>query len=307
MKSNKKNRSLSDYLILSAKGFCMGASDVIPGVSGGTMAFILGIYEELINAIKSFDLKGFQLLMTLKFKALLDHVSWQFLLSVGIGILTAIFSLAKVLSWLLHNQPVLIWSFFFGLILASVVTVSRRIQAWRAPVWLSLFGGTIGAYLLVGFVPVSTPNDPWFLFLSGAIAICAMILPGISGSFILVLLGKYMYVLEAVNNRDFLVLFLFASGACVGIVAFSRLLGWLLNNYHDLMVALLTGLMLGSLRKVWPWKETIESRIVGEKVIPIVQSNVLPEGFGGEVVSALCLMVMGLLAVLLLDRMGNSD
>jgi putative membrane protein len=173
-------------------------------------------------------------------------------------------------------------------------------------VWLSLFGGTTGAYLLVGFVPVSTPNDPWFLFLSGAIAICAMILPGISGSFILVLLGKYMYVLEAVNNRDFLVLFLVASGACVGIVAFSRLLGWLLNNYHDLMVALLTGLMLGSLRKVWPWKETIESRIVGEKVIPIVQSNVLPEGFGGEVVSALCLMVMGLLAVLLLDRMGNS-
>jgi putative membrane protein len=306
MKLNKKNRSLFDYLILSAKGFCMGASDVIPGVSGGTMAFILGIYEELINAIKSFDLKAFQLLMTLKFRALLDHVSWKFLLSLGIGILAAIFSLAKVLSWLLHNQPVLIWSFFFGLILASVVSVSRRIQAWRVPVWLSLFGGTTGAYLLVGFVPVSTPNDPWFLFLSGAIAICAMILPGISGSFILVLLGKYMYVLEAVNNRDFLILFLVASGACVGIVAFSRLLGWLLNNYHDLMVALLTGLMLGSLRKIWPWKETIESRIVGEKVIPIVQSNVLPEGFGGEVVSALCLVVMGLLAVLLLDRMGNS-
>jgi len=307
MKSNKKNRSLFDYLILSAKGFCMGASDVVPGVSGGTMAFILGIYEELINAIKSFDLKGLQLLVTLKLRALLDSVSWQFLLAVGIGILTAVFSLSKVLSWLLNNQPVLIWSFFLGLILASVVSVSRRIQAWRAPVWFSLFGGTTGAYWLVGFVPVSTPNDPWFLFLSGAIAICAMILPGISGSFILVLLGKYLYVLEAVNNRDFLVLFLVASGACVGIVAFSRLLGWLLNNYHHLMVALLTGLMLGSLRKVWPWKETIESRIVGEKVIPIVQSNVLPEGFGGEVVSALCLMVMGLLTVLLLDRMGRKE
>ena len=285
----------------------MGASDVVPGVSGGTMAFILGIYEELINAIKSFDLKGLQLLVTLKLRALLDSVSWQFLLAVGIGILTAVFSLSKVLSWLLNNQPVLIWSFFLGLILASVVSVSRRIQAWRAPVWFSLFGGTTGAYWLVGFVPVSTPNDPWFLFLSGAIAICAMILPGISGSFILVLLGKYLYVLEAVNNRDFLVLFLVASGACVGIVAFSRLLGWLLNNYHDLMVALLTGLMLGSLRKVWPWKETIESRIVGEKVIPIVQSNVLPEGFGGQVVSALCLMVMGLLTVLLLDRMGRKE
>ncbi|MBW2616301.1 MAG: DUF368 domain-containing protein [Deltaproteobacteria bacterium] len=305
MKSNKKNRSLFDYLILSAKGFCMGASDVVPGVSGGTMAFILGIYEELINAIKSFDLKGLQLLMTLKFRALLNRVSWQFLLAVGIGILTAVFSLSKGLSWLLHNKPVLIWSFFLGLILASVLIVSRRIQVWRAPVWLSLIGGTAGAYFLVGLVPVSTPNDPWFLFLCGAIAICAMILPGISGSFILVLLGKYLYVLEAVNNRDFLVLLLVASGACVGIAAFSRVLGWLLKNYHDLMVALLTGLMLGSLRKVWPWKETIESRIVGEKVIPLVQSNVLPEGFGGEVVSALCLIVMGLLAVLLLDRMGN--
>ncbi|MBW2116415.1 MAG: DUF368 domain-containing protein [Deltaproteobacteria bacterium] len=307
MKSNKKNRSLSDYLILSAKGFCMGASDVVPGVSGGTMAFILGIYEELINAIKSFDLKALQLLITLKFRALPDHVSWQFLLSVGIGILTAVFSLSKVLSWLLHNQPVLIWSFFLGLILASVESVSRRTQAWRAPVWVSLIGGTAGAYFLVGLVPVSTPNDPWFLILSGAIAICAMILPGISGSFILVLLGKYLYVLEAVNNRDFLVLFLVASGACVGIVAFSRLLGWLLNNYHDLMVALLTGLMLGSLRKVWPWKETIDSRIASEKVIPIVQSNVLPEGFGGEVVSAICLMVMGLLAVLLLELMGRKE
>jgi len=306
MKSNKKNRSLFDYLILSAKGFCMGASDVVPGVSGGTMAFILGIYEELINAIKSFDLKGLQLLMTLKFRALLDRVSWQFLLAVGIGILTAVFSLSKGLSWLLHNKPVLIWSFFLGLILASVLIVSRRIQVWRAPVWLSLIGGTAGAYFLVGLVPVSTPNDPWFLFLCGAIAICAMILPGISGSFILVLLGKYLYVLEAVNNRDFLVLLLVASGACVGIAAFSRVLGWLLKNYHDLMVALLTGLMLGSLRKVWPWKETIESRIVGEKVIPLVQSNVLPEGFGGEVVSALCLIVMGLLAVLLLDRMGRK-
>ena len=305
MKSNKKNRSLFDYLILSAKGFCMGASDVVPGVSGGTMAFILGIYEELISAIKSIDLKCLQLLMTLKFRALPDRVSWQFLLSVGIGILTAVFSLAKVLSWLLHNQPVLIWSFFLGLILASAVSVSRRIQTWRTPVWLSLFGGATGAYFLVGLVPVSTPNDPWFLFLSGAIAICAMILPGISGSFILVLLGKYLYVLEAVNNRDFFVLLLVVTGACVGIAAFSRVLGWLLKNYRDLMVALLTGLMLGSLRKVWPWKETIESRIVGEKVIPLVQSNVLPGGFGGEVASALCLMVMGLLTVLLLDRMGN--
>ena len=284
----------------------MGASDVVPGVSGGTMAFILGIYEDLINAIKSFDVKGLKLLATLKLRALADRVSWEFLLSVGIGILTAVFTLAKVLSWLLHNKPILIWSFFLGLILASVFSVSRRIESWRVPVWVSLFGGAAGAYVLVGLVPVSTPNDPWFLFLSGAVAICAMILPGISGSFILVLLGKYLFVLEAVNQRDFVVLFFVAFGACAGIVAFSRLLGWLLSRYHDLMVAVLTGLMLGSLRKVWPWKETIESRLVGEKVVPIVQSNFLPNHWSGEVASALGLMVLGLVAVFFLDRLGRN-
>ena len=281
----------------------MGASDVVPGVSGGTMAFILGIYEELINAIKSFDLKALTFLATLKIRSLLDHVTWKFLLAVGIGVFTAIFTLARILSWLLQNRPVLIWSFFFGLILASVVSVSRRIESWKAPVLCSLFGGIVGAYFLVGLVPVSTPNAPWFLFLCGAVAICAMILPGISGSFILLLLGKYQYVLEAVNQREFVILFIVAAGASVGIMAFSRLLGWLLNNYHDLIVAALTGLMVGSLRKVWPWKETIESLTDAHgKLIPIVQTNILPAEWTGEVFVGICLAVTGLLAVALLDR-----
>jgi len=251
-------RSFFDYSVLSAKGFCMGASDVVPGVSGGTMAFILGIYEELINAIKSFDFKSFQLLMAFKFQLLLDRVSWKFLLALGIGILTAIFSLAEILSWLLHNKP------------------------------------------------VSTPNAPWFLFMSGAIAICAMILPGISGSFILVLMGKYQYILEAVNQKDFFTLLFVAAGAVAGIIVFSRLLGWLLKNYHDLMVAVLTGLMLGSLRKVWPWKETLESMTNRHgKLIPIVQSNILPLQWDMEVLFAIALMVGGLITVLILDRMGE--
>jgi putative membrane protein len=306
MKMNSKNRSFPDYIVLSVKGFCMGASDVVPGVSGGTMAFILGIYEELIDAIKSFDLKGLQFLVTLKFRPLLDRISWQFLLAVGIGILVAIFSLSKLLSWLLQNRPVFIWSFFLGLILASVLSVSRRVEAWRILTWLCLVGGTLGSYFLVGLVPVSTPNDYWFLFLCGAVAICAMILPGISGSYILVLLGKYQYVLDAVNHRDFLVLGLVAAGACVGIIAFSRILGWLLKNYHDLMVATLTGLMIGSLRKVWPWKETLESVVDSHgQMVPLVQSNILPGQWNGEVLAALSLMVAGLLAVLFLDRLGN--
>jgi putative membrane protein len=244
--------------------------------------------------------------VTLKFRPLLDRISWQFLLAVGIGILAAIFSLSKLLSWLLQNRPVFIWSFFLGLILASVLSVSRRVEAWRILTWLCLVGGTLGSYFLVGLVPVSTPNDYWFLFLCGAVAICAMILPGISGSYILVLLGKYQYVLDAVNHRDFLVLGLVAAGACVGIIAFSRILGWLLKNYHDLMVATLTGLMIGSLRKVWPWKETLESVVDSHgHMVPLVQSNILPGQWNGEVLAAISLMVAGLLAVLFLDRLGN--
>ena len=308
MKMNRKNRSFPDSIVLGVKGFCMGASDVVPGVSGGTMAFILGIYEELIDAIKSFDLKSLQFLVTLKFRPLLDRISWQFLLAVGMGIFAAIFTLSKLLSWLLQNRPVFIWSFFLGLILASVLSVSRRVEAWRILTGLCLVGGTLGSYFLVGLVPVATPNDYWFLFLCGAVAICAMILPGISGSYILVLLGKYQYVLDAVNHRDFLVLGLVAAGACVGIIAFSRILGWLLKNYHDLMVATLTGLMIGSLRKVWPWKETLESVVDSHgQMVPFVQSNILPGQWNGEVLAALSLMVAGLLAVLFLDRLGNRN
>ena len=305
---NRKNRSFPDSIVLGVKGFCMGASDVVPGVSGGTMAFILGIYEELIDAIKSFDLKSLQSLVTFKFRPLLDRISWQFLLAVGMGIFAAIFTLSKLLSWLLQNRPVFIWSFFLGLILASVLSVSRRVEAWRILTGLCLVGGTLGSYFLVGLVPVATPNDYWFLFLCGAVAICAMILPGISGSYILVLLGKYQYVLDAVNHRDFFILGLVAAGACVGIIAFSRILGWLLKNYHDLMVAILIGLMIGSLRKVWPWKETLESVVDSHgQMVPFVQSNILPGQWNGEVLAALSLMVAGLLAVLFLDRLGNRN
>jgi len=311
MENDKPGQSrpstLSDHFLLAAKGFCMGAADVVPGVSGGTMALILGIYEELIDAIRSFDLKSLGFIVTLRIRVFLQSVSWRFLLTLGIGILSAILTLAKVLSWLLQNQPVLIWSFFLGLIVASVVSVSRRVKAWQFSTWACFFGGIIGTYFLVGLVPVSTPNDHWFLFLSGAVSICAMILPGISGSFILVLLGKYQYILEAVNNRDLLVLSVVAAGACIGIVSFSRLLGWLLEKHHDMMVAMLTGLMLGSLRKVWPWKETIKSYVDGHgDVIPLVQSNILPGQWNTEVLAALSLMITGFLVVLFLDRLGKG-
>ena len=284
----------------------MGASDVVPGVSGGTIAFIFGIYEELINAIRSFDLKGLKLLLSLKIQLFLERISWQFLLSVGLGILAAIFSLSRVLGWLLQNRPVFIWAFFLGLILASIVSIGRRVKTWQPSTWACLTGGITGAYFLAGLVPVCTPDAPWFLFLCGAIAICAMILPGISGSYILVLFGKYQYVLEAVNHRNFFVLALVAAGAGAGIIMFSRLLGWLLKNHHDLMVAMLAGLMLGSLRKVWPWKETIEGFVdIHGKSIPSIQANILPAQWNGEVYAAVSLIAAGFLLMFIVDRISS--
>jgi putative membrane protein len=276
----------------------MGAADVVPGVSGGTMAFILGIYEELITALRSFDTEFVRLLSKGSFREALERVSWRFLVSVGVGILAAVFSLARGLSWLLVNQPVLIWSFFFGLIAASVFTVSRRVTRWGAVGFVSLFSGAALTYALVGMVPMESPETPWFLFLSGALAICAMILPGISGAFVLVLLGKYLFVLEAVNQRDVAVLGIVAAGAVFGLLSFARLLGWLFKRYHNATVALLTGLMLGSLRKVWPWKETASAEAA-------YQANVLPPALNGEAAWALGLALLGCLLVLLLHWLGE--
>jgi putative membrane protein len=297
------SRTLKDYAELIAKGFMMGASDVVPGVSGGTMAFILGIYEELINSIRSLiNPQAFKLLMQFKIKEALDVLPWKFLAAVGTGILLAIFSLAKFLEWMLVNHPSLLWSFFFGLVLASIFTVSKRIPAWRLNTIAAAIIGTIVAYIIVGLVPGQTPEAPWFLFLSGAIAICAMILPGISGSFILVLLGKYQYVLSAVNQRDFVTLFFVAAGAGVGIISFAQILGWLFKRYHDTTVAILIGLMLGSLRKIWPWKETV-SYILDRhnEQIPTVQNNILPAAWTSEVTYALILAVIGFGVVFALD------
>ena len=290
----RRNRSSSwSYPILSLKGFCMGSADVVPGVSGGTMALILGIYEELIAAIKSFDLKAVRLVLGFRVKELMDRVHWRFLLALGIGILAAIFSLSKLIAWLLTNEPVFIWSFFFGLVLASVYTVSGRIGHWNATRIFLVFLGAGGAYFLVGLVPLTTPNQPWFIFLSGAVAICAMILPGISGSFILVLLGKYHYILEAVNQRNIVVLLIFTAGTATGLILFSRLLGWLLKKHHDPAICLLCGLMLGSLRKVWPWKDA--------------GGNILPEQINGETILACLLALAGMGAVVLLDRLAKNS
>ncbi|MBE0409843.1 MAG: DUF368 domain-containing protein [Anaerolineales bacterium] len=291
---------------MAARGYIMGAADVVPGVSGGTMAFILGVYEELLDAIRAVDLKFIRLMLTFRFREALDDFPWRFVLAIVAGIFTAILTLAKSLSWALENHPTLVWSFFFGLVLSSVFVVRTRIPRWGIGLLLTTALAALGSYLLVGMVPVETPNDPWFVFLSGAIAINAMILPGISGAFILVLLGKYKYVLDAVVEGDIVVLLLVISGAVVGLVTFARLLRWLFHNYHDFTVAVLIGLIIGALRKVWPWKELIAAETGAvEELNYFLEVNVLPDALTPEVFLAVGLMVLGFAVVLLLNQFAE--
>lgn len=299
-------RGPKEILALFAKGFCMGASDVVPGVSGGTMALILGIYEELIQSIKAFDWDCLRLVLRGRFSQLLDKVPFGFLLPLGVGILTAIFTLARGLSWLLNEYPVAIWSFFFGLVLASAFVVGRRIDKWK---WSTLFGivfSAIAAYILVGLVPINTPETLSFIYLCGAVAICAMILPGISGSFVLVLLGKYHFVLEAVGRLDLLVLAVFTAGTATGILLFVRLLSWLLKQYHQITMAGLTGLMIGSLRKIWPWKSMTELVNNDTGSVVTVARNMMPHQMTSEVYLAIGLALLGGLAVVLLHRLAQK-
>lgn len=308
-----KARSLPGYLGVVLSGFLMGSADVVPGVSGGTMAFIMGIYEELIESIKMVGRPEFiRAVLRFRIGEALRLINFPFLASLIAGILLAILTLAPGIEWLLVNQPVLLWSFFFGLVLASVIAVSKRIPQWNLPLFIALAAGAIGAYVIVGLVPVQTPETWWFLFISGAIAICAMILPGVSGSFILVLLGKYQYLVSAVNQRDLIPLIWTALGCAIGIVSFAQLLSWLFKRYHDLTVAVLTGFMLGSLRKVWPWKEVV-SYITDRhgEIIPTVERNILPPltingTFNMEIAFALGLVLIGLVLVLVIDYTANA-
>jgi len=300
-------RGSHDASGLFLRGVCMGAADVVPGVSGGTMAFILGIYEELVDSIRNVARPPlWRALLGGRIGEAFAAINGRFLVAVGAGILTAVLSLARGISWLLRNEPVLLWSFFFGLVLASVLVVGQRIPRWTPALWGALALGTVVAFWLVGLVPAQTTEAAWFIFLSGALAICAMILPGISGSFVLVLLGKYQFILDAVNSRDLATLAVFVSGIAVGIVSFAQVLGYLFRRYHDVTVAVLTGLMLGSLRKVWPWKLDLETRLDRHgEVVPVVQENVLPGSIDGEVAAALALAVLGFAVVLVLERAAS--
>ena len=296
--------NFSRYIVLALKGCAMGMADVVPGVSGGTIAFISGIYEELLDSIRSVNATALKLLLKLRLGEFWRHINGSFLLPVLLGIAVAIFSLARLMTYLLVNHPIGIWSFFFGLIVASALLVARQIGRWDWRTVLAFAVGAAAAWWITVATPAETPDDWWFVMLSGAIAICAMILPGISGAFILLLLGKYQYIMHAVGEFDIPVIAVFVIGAAAGIISFSHLLSWLLKHWHDVTVAVLMGFMVGSLNKVWPWKETVETYLDSHGVAqPLVQNNIAPgtfEQLTGQpslLVQAILLGIVGFLVI----------
>jgi putative membrane protein len=299
------DRSKGDYLKLSFGGFLMGICEIIPGVSGGTMAFILGFYEEFIGSLKVLGDREFIRATThLRIKEMFSILNWRFLLVLAIGMFIAIFSLAGLLGHLLENYATYIWSFFFGLVLASVFIVSRRIDKWRPSLIIAFIIATIVSFLLVGLVPSQTPDTWWFYILAGAVAICAMILPGVSGSFLLVIMGKYESVLNAVRTLDFGIIILVGIGAVLGLVTFAQVVNWLFKNYHNATIAVLTGLILGSLRRIWPWKEVSG---VHDEVI----SNYMPDltvngAINTEVVAVIVLTIIGVIVMITLERFAAA-
>lgn len=288
----------------------MGAADVVPGVSGGTIAFISGIYEELINSIRSVDHIALKVLLKKGPIAFYKHINGNFLLSLFIGIAISVLSLVKLIHFLLENEPILIWSFFFGLILSSALMVAKKVKVWTPGVIISTVLGAAIAFYVGIATPGETPEELWFIFLSGMIAICAMILPGISGSFLLLLLRKYEYITGAISELKFDVLAVFGLGAIVGITSFSHLLSWLFKKFHDLTIALLAGFMIGSLNIVWPWKEVIETRVNSKGVeVPFRFESVLPQNFSGEseLFMAIALMLIGIATIISIESLSSNN
>lgn len=304
----------------------MGAADVVPGVSGGTIAFISGIYEELLDSIASVNLAAIKTLRTEGFKAAWKHINGNFLVALFLGIFISILSLVKLISWLLENEPIGLWSFFFGLVVASVFFVGRTVSKWSFGPILALIIGTAVAYFITISPTGGGQGAYWYIFLSGMLAICAMILPGISGSFILVLLGSYTTILDAVDERDFTIISLAAAGAVAGLLLFSRILKWMFNKYQDLTIAAMTGFLIGSLNKIWPWRKALGKSVKHpgtpkEEIFITQDMSVLPADYvttpmdsldlnftsaDPEIMKAAMLGIAGLLVIGLLEIIAKK-
>lgn len=306
-------RKLFDYIIIAFKGMAMGAADAVPGVSGGTIAFISGIYEELISSINQVNVSLFQTLKKEGLKAAWQQVNGNFLLALVIGIFISFVSFMRLAKYLLEHHPTHIWAFFFGLVLASIIYVAKQIKHWNIATILTLLVAAFIAYYITTLASLANNDSSFFLFIAAAIAICAMILPGISGAFILVLLGAYKTLSAAFHDFNIKNILIFVAGAIVGLLSFSKLLKWLFTNYKNTTLAVLTGFIIGSLNKIWPWKETLTTRIDSKGIeIPVLQQSISPNQFtelyqtDAHLIAALILMIVGFVSILILEKIGSK-
>ena len=311
-------RRFLQYLIISLKGLAMGAADIVPGVSGGTIALIAGFYEELIETIDGLDLKIFKKWRENGFLKTWREYNLSFLLALGLGIVTSILLLANLIETLIESHPILVWSFFFGLVLASIIFIIKQLDKWNAAAILSIILASIFAFSISTLNPLAEVNSVWFLFVAGFIAIIAMILPGISGAFILLLLGAYQPVIglinqlnEGITQGDSSLLLqslgkicVFLLGAAIGLKTFSRALTWMFHNHKNITLAILTGFMIGALNKIWPWKEVLETRLNSKgEMVPFIERSVLPNNFEDpQLTSAILCLVAGFLIIFILEK-----
>ncbi|MBA7643294.1 hypothetical protein ES703_51015 [subsurface metagenome] len=312
---NVNNRTFKDYLSIVFKGIGMGAANVIPGVSGGTIALITGVFEELIESIKSFDLKALQLLFKGKLKDFAIYINLNFLITLFFGVVLSIVSLAKLLEFLFENYPVYVWAFFFGLILASVYFVGKTIRQWHISVIISLVIGTSIAMVISVLNPVKENDGFIYLIVCGIVAVCSMILPGLSGSFVLILMGNYeLVMIEAVTQAKFDILVPVIIGAAAGLILFSHILSWVYKKYRNETIALLTGFILGSLAILWPWKNPVYNydeagniliKSDGEKIIAGYE-RYFPESFDSEVRIAIGLVLCGIIVIWVVEKYAGK-
>ncbi len=314
-------RSLKDYLVISIKGLAMGAADVVPGVSGGTIAFISGIYEELIGTINTLDFSFFSVWKREGFLNAWKTYNLSFLTALFLGIAISILSLAKLIKWLLHNEPLLLWAFFFGLVLASIIYIGKQITAWKPKVFVGILVAAVISYGITIIEPVASPESNIYLMFCGFIAIIAMILPGVSGAFILLILGAYQTFIDILNqfreglitiNFDLLIqaiikLLFIAVGAIIGLKLFSKVLHWMFEHHKNTTLAILTGFMIGSLNKLWPWKEVLSWRTNSEGLeVPYIEKSIAPTHFDGDpkIIWVLLFVAIGFLSIFILERLA---
>jgi putative membrane protein len=303
------SRTIKEYIAVGFKGLAMGAADVVPGVSGGTIAFISGIYEELVASISNIN---FSLLKTLQkegFKVAWKQLNGSFLAALFIGVLISILSLAKTIKYLLENEPILLWSFFFGLVMASIIFIGKQVEKWNYKLLLlAVFGAAFGYTITIVSSTSITEINYLFLVFAGAIASCAMILPGISGSYILLLMGVYPIVMTAITNRDVKIISAIGVGVVLGLLFFSKLLKWLFSKYKNEMLVVLTGIMFGSLNKVWPWKITVTTYINSHgETKPLLEQSISPFSFDGDpqLMLSILLTLTGFFIIIAMERVAK--